>query len=133
MTPEIFSDQLSSVIRDLIVGVVIYFAYTTAREAGEKNGRWAALWKGTGWCAGLAIIGALLLGQPTCAAQDDDPIRGSCIEHADDGYVPSTEARLASFMRLGLLLFIPVVAGVMNSRRNALYPWRKPEVKRREV
>ncbi|HKX77162.1 MAG TPA: hypothetical protein VJM34_01440 [Novosphingobium sp.] len=127
--PEIYGDTLSSAFRDLVIGFVIFMAYSLAKDASDKKGRLIALRSGAGWCVGIALAGALLLGQPSCATYDDDPIRGSCVDYREDGFVPSTDQRLAKFLRYSLLLFVPVIFGVMNGGKNKVNPWRRPEAK----
>lgn len=124
--PEIYSDQFYSVTRDLLVAAVAYTVYKLARDSADTRGRWGALWRGSGWAMGLALLAAVLMGQPSCAL-DGDPLRGGCEELAGEGYIPSMDRRAARFLYFALLLGVPVVAGVMNARQNALRPWRAPD------
>lgn len=128
---EIVADQLWDAARTLILSAIIYFAYKTAKEAGENNGRWIALRNGTLWCIGIAFFAAATMGSPSCE-QTDDPIRGGCSEYADDGFDPTSDQRLARFLFWFVLLTAPVVVGVLESRQFAAKPWRRPEVENRD-
>jgi hypothetical protein len=125
--PEIYSDELVSVIGKLILAGVVYLAFTFAKDAADKRGRWDALWKGTAWCVGIAVFGAMQIGEPSCAQSDDDPLRGGCVEYADDGYSPGPDQRYAKFLGYVVLLLVPVSMGVGSGRRHASNPWRRPQ------
>jgi hypothetical protein len=107
------SDQLPSLLRDLAVAGIVGFIYLTAKAATERRGMRLVLLKGFMWCAGLALLAAVLKGQGTCVG--GDPLFGYCDERLG-GYVPSMTSRVATFAYWFLLLMTPVAAGAFNDR-----------------
>lgn len=67
-----------------------------------------------------------MMGNPSCE-ESGDPLSGGCEQYADDGYEPTLEQRGARFLFWTLLLGIPASFGLMDSRRYAANPWRRPE------
>lgn len=125
---DIFSDELFRVARDLAVAGLVYLAYKTAKDAGNNQGRRAALLKGWGYCIGIAIFAAVMLGRPSC--EDADPLYGGCSQQDDDGYIPSSSQRGATFLYWMLLFGVPVTMGVMAALPHAANPWIRPDKSR---
>lgn len=125
--PDIFSDQLIQVARDLALAGVIYLAYKMARDASKASGRISALWKGGAISLAVAAFAALTLGNPSCT--DGDPLFGGCSEYADNQYTPTSDQRGATFLYFALLFGLPVAMGAMSVQGHPLNPWAKPERK----
>jgi|TARA_Y100001001_G_C7897313_1_gene270374 hypothetical protein len=123
---EFYSDTLWDVGRTLFLAFIAFQAYKMTRDYGEKAGRWSALLKGIAWVAGIALFAAAMMGNPSCE-ESGDPLYGGCEQYADDGYEPTLEQRGARFLFWTLLLGIPAGFGLMDSRRYAANPWRRPE------
>lgn len=112
---EVIYHEIFRAIKYLLIAGVVYFAYKTARDNAEDGKYKNVLWKGLLWCMGIGLFASLTLGNPTCIEQSD-PVYGGCEQYADNGYEPSTEQRIASFVYFIILLYVPVVAGAMGIR-----------------
>lgn len=123
--PGVISTEIWDAVRALMLAGVILVTYRTAKQAGEKSGRWIALRNGILICGGLAIFAAATLGSPSCEEQDD-PLRGGCERYADDGFDPTSDERLAKLIFWLILLNTPMVIGALDARRYEINPWRRP-------
>jgi hypothetical protein len=124
--PQAYGDQLWEAVRILFLSGIVMLAHKTAKDAGEKNGRLAALRNGVLWCVAIAFFAAASLGSPSCDEQGD-PIRGGCDQYADDGYTPSADQRGSTFLFWFVVLIVPVAFGVTGSRKFSANPWRRPD------
>lgn len=124
--PDILSDQLIQVARDLMLAGIVYIAYKTARDASKSSGRVSALWRGWAWSLGIAAFAALMMGSASC--DSGDPMFGYC-DQADDGFAPTDVERAARFLYLAILFGVPVTMGAMSVAGHPLRPWAKPERK----
>jgi hypothetical protein len=89
-----------------------FLAFDLSRRSTAANGTATTLLKCLGWCAGLALIAALLLGQGTCVS--GDPLFGYC-EEREGGFVPSLASRVGQFVCWFLLLVVPALIGAFDS------------------
>ncbi len=94
----------------LFIASIVYFSWNTARKGAREKGLKKALWQGLLWCIGTALFASLILGSPTCEERSD-PVYGGCERYADDGYEPTNNQRVANFIYLMTLLYVPVVFG----------------------
>lgn len=122
--PDVFSDQLIQVARDLAVAGLVYIAYKLARDASKTSGRISALWRGWAWSLGLAGFAALIMGNPSCSG--GDPMFGYC-DQGGDGFAPTIAARLARFLYYALLFGVPVTIGAMAYKGHPLNPRANPD------
>ncbi len=111
--------------RDLAVAGLVYLAYKTAKAAGNNQGRRAALGKGLAYCLGIALLAAVMVGQPSC--EEGDALFGGCSRHADNGFAPSGDQRAATFLYWLLIFGVPVTMGAMAALPHASNPWAKPD------
>ena len=109
-----YAHEIFKVARDLIVAGFVVMAYRIARDA--KTSGWGTAWRGLLWCAGIALVAAASMGQPSCEEQDD-PLGGTCQVYADDGYDPSVDQRAGRFLYLFWLLYIPVLIACAGERK----------------
>jgi hypothetical protein len=123
---EVYSDTVWDVVRTLVLALIARQAYNITRDYGEKAGRWLALLKGSAWIAGIAFFAAAMTGNPSCEVPGD-PLGGGCEQYADDGYEPTLEQRGARFLFWALMLGLPAGFGLMDARRHANNPWRRPD------
>jgi len=111
--------------RDLAIAGLVYLAFKTAREATASAGRIPVLLKGAGFVVALAAFAAVTLGNPSC--DDGDPLFGSCMQSAVDGFEASDAQRAGTFLYWFLLFGVPVGMGAMSARVDPLNPWGKPK------
>ena len=111
---ELYVDQIYKVGHGLLIAAIAYKAYKLASDAAKRYGRFPVLWKGAAWCFGIALVAALLLGQPSCDGAGDR-IFGSC-EHLESGFSPTLEQRGARFLYFFLLLCLPAAYGSLTAR-----------------
>jgi hypothetical protein len=102
----------------LFIAGIVHAAYWTAK-VHAKGSRNAVLLKGFLWCAGIALIASISLGEPTCI-EKDDPMYGGCAEYADDGYELTTEQRVANIAYNMTLLYVPVVIGAFSRAKSGV-------------
>lgn len=114
---ELIYHEIFRAIGYLFIAGIAYFAYKTASEKAAASNPKTVLWKGFLWCAGIAFIGSIMLGNPSCES-GSDPIYGGCEQYADDGYEPTDEQRAARFAYFMTLLYIPVAIGAFNKKPN---------------
>lgn len=100
----------------LLVSGVVFFAWKQGRDSAKGGKLQTALSKGFLWCAGLALLSSIMLGNPACE-QTADPVYGGCEQYADNGYERSDEQRIANFIYLMTLLYLPVVFGAFKGSR----------------
>jgi hypothetical protein len=97
----------------LSVGVVIVIYRVTKYSAEQSvlGPRWftAALIA----CTAFAGLGAMGLGNASCAVQDG---RGGCDEYNDDAYTPTNEQREKQFGYMLALLVCPTMMAAINER-----------------
>lgn len=120
--PEIFTDQLIQVARDLALVFIGYQSFRLAREAAVKRGRLRALAVCGAWCLGLAAIAAILLGNGSCS---DIEMHGTCV--GEGGYEPSLDARLSQFLYWAAFLTIPALYAILSANEFSRDPWGKPD------
>lgn len=123
--PAVISAELFQVARDLAIAGLIYLAYSNARNAVERAGRIAILFRGLGWVLGIAAFASFSVGRPSC--EDSDPLYGGCEQYADDGYEASGDQRFAVFIYWALVFGVPVVMGVMAGNVDHRNPWGRPD------
>lgn len=111
--PDWLSTHLMAVTGDLIRGALVCVAYLTARTATERRGTYWTIGSALGWCAGVALLAAIVIGQGSCT--DGEPMFGYC-DDGIGGYAPAISARVGAFVHVFLLLFVPVVVGAFNDR-----------------
>lgn len=126
--PDIFSDQLMQVVRDLALAGIVYLAYKFARDASKKSGRIPALARGAAWVIGISIFAVVMMGRPSC--EDGDQLFGTCSEYADNDFTPTNSQRGARFLYFAVLLGAPTIMGVMSVKGHPLNPWAKPDSSR---
>lgn len=113
---ELISDEFFRALGHLLIAGIVYLAWGMASN-NAKDGKYkTVLWKGFLWCAGIALLASITLGDPSCE-EWDDPIRGGCVYYADDGYEPTVEQRGAIFVYLMTLLYIPVIIAAQQGKR----------------
>ncbi len=100
----------------LFISGLVYFAWNEAYKLAKERGWKHAMLKGLGFCLFIAVIAALLLGNPSCE-ETSDPVYGGCEQYADDGYEATTQQRLAQFAYFMVLFYVPVVLGAYKSKK----------------
>ncbi|MEK7631931.1 MAG: hypothetical protein AAB445_03645 [Patescibacteria group bacterium] len=103
-------DEVVRAIGYLFVAGLVTFAWQQARNYARGGKLKLVLWKGFQFCAGIAIFASLTLGNPTCI-QQDDPVYGGCQEYDSDGYQPTSEEIISTFVFYMILFYAPVVFG----------------------
>jgi len=84
-------------IKILLFAFITYVGGSLAKTFYDETGSWNSAWaKGAKMSLGLAVLGWLLIGTPSC--DDSDGIR--CYEYADDGYVPTFQQRNERFANI---------------------------------
>lgn len=111
-----------------IGGLVAVFVHNGARASGERHGRAIALLRWVGGACALAFVFAMAMGQPTCESNDGD----GCDSYADDGFTPTLDQQLGRFVWVAVVLGVPAVFGIFDSRRFVANPWAKPEISKPE-
>lgn len=91
----------------VVIAGILGIAYSLAKNS--SNNRKGTLLKGLLWCAGIAFVLSLYLGDPTCIDQEYDTRGTICNEYADDGFTPTLEQRISKFAYYLTLLYPPVV------------------------
>jgi hypothetical protein len=111
---ELIYHEIFRALGYLLIAGIVYIAWKMANDNAERGKYKTVLWKGFLWCAGIALFASITLGNPTCL--ESDPVYGGCLFYADDGYVPTTEQKIANFVYYMTLLYIPVVIGALKKR-----------------
>lgn len=106
-------NEIFKALSYLFIAGVVSSAWKLARDNAKEGKLKAVLWKGLLWCAGIALFASIILGQPSCLEKSSD----GCNYYADDGFEPNTEQRVARFAYFMTLLYIPVVFGVVSTRK----------------
>lgn len=115
---DLIFNEIFKAVGYLIIAVIVYAAWNIAHQSVNGDNIKEVLWKGFLWCAGIAIVTSISLGSPSCIEEEYDPRGSTCLEYADDGYEPTTEQRAAKFAYIMTLLYIPVLVGAFNGKRN---------------
>lgn len=115
MSPNVI-DQIWEAGRILLLSGIAAFAFKTARSAAENIGRLKAVRNGLLWCIGIAIFAAASVGSPSCE-EPGDPMRGGCVQYADDGYEAPFDQRVARFAFWAIFLIAPVVLGTLDAAK----------------
>jgi hypothetical protein len=113
----IFINILSS-LKLLFLSIIILYIWRTA-DKYAMNGRYKeVLWKGFLYCAGIALLGAISVGEPSCIDSEIDLHGSVCVEYADDGFVPTTEDQVGAFAYYMTLFYLPVFVAAINHRKD---------------
>jgi hypothetical protein len=110
----LLANKLKEAFSYLFVALIVWYIHDTAYRATIKKGLKRILFEGFLYCAGMALIFCFALGKPTCT--DKDPVYGDCYEYADDGYIPTTDQRVATFVFYMTLFYIPVAIGSYQAK-----------------
>lgn len=113
---DVISYEIFRALGYLLIAGVVYIAGKTASD-NSKDGKYKnVLWKGSLWCAGIALFASVTLGNSSCESYED-PLYGGCEYYADDGYEPTTEQRVGSFAYFMILLYVPVLIGALSNKK----------------
>ena len=107
-------EQVFKALGYLLIAVIIYFAWRLSFDAARQKPLAVVLLKGAIWCAVVAFIGTVNLGNHIERC-DDDPLYGTC-DRAED-FSPTNTERIATFMYYLVLLYPPVVVGALQGAR----------------
>ena len=113
-------ENISKALQYLFASYVILKIYNHTKDKAETLGLNSVLAQGFLWCAGIAIIFAVSLGSPSCVDFEQDNRGGACLEYADDGYTPSSQARYAEFAFYLTIFYIPVIIGARKGNQNKM-------------
>lgn len=119
---DIILDQIFLAIKYLIIASLVIFSYRIAYKNTNKVNFKKNFWKGFLWCAGIALIGAYTLGgfEVNCIEYEYDQYGRYCIEYTENAnyYNSELESRIAKFIFIMILIYIPVTIGVFKGRWN---------------
>lgn len=124
---EIIFGKIFSALGTLLLMYILFYVWRTSKEHTQKHGDFSTLWKGLGICLALAFFMTSVLGNPSCLGGDQDQFGSHCSEYADDGFVPSTEERVAVFLYYLILFYIPVLVGIYSADEEYIKARRKLE------
>lgn len=110
---DLIYSEIGRAAEYLFVSIFIYAAYDIALKSSETNKK--VLFNGLLICAGIALVGGLSLGDPSCVEYEYGK-QGHCYEYAEDGYEPTSNQIMANFAYLFTLLFVPTVFAVAKRK-----------------
>lgn len=114
---SLVAKEISNALNYLFASWVVYMIYIKSKEHTLEKTFWSTLRNGALWCGGFALLTAFWLGDPSCEDYEQDNRGGTCYEYADDGFTPTLEQRLAQFAFYLTILYIPVIIGATNGKK----------------
>lgn len=121
---EIILKEILNALGYLLISGIVYTIWKMAFDDTIKSNYKTVLLKGLVFCVGIALFASISLGNPTCL-QISDPAYGGCDEYADDGYVPTSDQKVANFAYYMTFLYVPVMLGVYKSKKNSILGVKK--------
>jgi hypothetical protein len=123
----VITNKIFEALGYLFVAGIAYGIYNFTREetasSYDKNPLKPILLKGLLWCGGLALISSIVMGNPTC--EEIDYPSQTCIKESDDKWEPSTDQRISNFTFFFTLLYVPVVIGAVDGKKQNIQRMKK--------
>lgn len=100
----------------LFISSIVYWIYSQTEELmGRYRNNKRLLFHALLWCIAISTFFTFALGSSSCAEYDYGNL-STCLENNDDNWNPTNLQRLSEFIYYILLLYVPVLIAVLNTK-----------------
>jgi hypothetical protein len=108
--------SIFSAVKYLFVSAIVYWIYSQTEESIDRyRDNKKLLFHSLLWCIAVSTFFTFTLGLSSCSEYDYGNI-STCVEHNNDSWSPTNLQRLSEFVYYILLLYVPVLMAVLNTK-----------------